>query len=58
MIDDLTQMARSGALDQALVTGHGFYTTDYTKPLLFLADSELPRQPRRRRSTSRVTSGA
>jgi hypothetical protein len=39
MINDLTQMARSGALDQALVTGHGFYTTDYTKPLLFLADS-------------------
>ncbi len=40
MINDLTQMARSGALDQALVTGHGFYTTDYTKPLLFLADSQ------------------
>jgi len=40
IINDLTQMARSGALDQALVTGHGFYTTDYTKPLLFLSDSE------------------
>ncbi|MHB1209986.1 MAG: hypothetical protein ACYC1I_09820 [Acidimicrobiales bacterium] len=40
MINQLTQMARSGALDQALVTGHGFYTTDYTKPLLFLADSD------------------
>ena len=39
MIDDLTQMARTGALDQALVTGNGFYTTNYTKPLLFLADS-------------------
>ena len=39
MLEDLTQMARSGALDQALVTGGGFYTTDYTKPLLFLADS-------------------
>src|SRR5487761_2430579 len=38
MIDTLTTMARSGALDQALVTGHGFYTTDYTKALLFLAD--------------------
>ena len=38
MINSLTQMARSGALDQALVTGHGFYTTDYTKPLLFVAD--------------------
>jgi hypothetical protein len=40
MINDLTQMARSGALDQALITGSGYYTTDYTKPLLFLADSE------------------
>jgi len=38
MINDLTQMARSGALDQALVTQAGFYTTDYTLPLLFLAD--------------------
>ena len=39
MVDSLTQMARSGALDQALVTGKGgFYTTDYTKVLLFLAD--------------------
>jgi hypothetical protein len=37
-INDLTQMARSGALDQALVAGRGFYTTDYTKPLLFVAD--------------------
>ena len=39
MLNDLTQMARSGALDQALVIGSGYYTTDYTKPLLFLADS-------------------
>jgi hypothetical protein len=38
MIKALTSMARSGALDQALVTGHGFYTTDYTKVLLFLSD--------------------
>jgi hypothetical protein len=38
MVDSLTQMARSGALDQALVTGHGFYTTDFTKVLLFLSD--------------------
>jgi hypothetical protein len=38
MIDSLTAMARSGALDQALVTGHGFYTTDFTKVLLFLSD--------------------
>ena len=38
MINKLTGMARSGALDQALVTGSGFYTTNYTKPLLFVAD--------------------
>jgi hypothetical protein len=38
LIDDLTVMARSGALDQALVTQNGFYTTNYTKPLLFLSD--------------------
>ena len=31
------QIARSGALDQALISGHGFYTTDYTKPSLFLS---------------------
>ncbi len=40
MINELTEMARSGALDQALITGKGgYYTTDYTKPLLFIADS-------------------
>ena len=38
MINELTGMARSGALDQALVTGGGFYTTNYTKPLMFVAD--------------------
>ncbi len=37
-INDLTQMARTGALDQALITESGYYTTDYTRPLLFLAD--------------------
>jgi hypothetical protein len=35
-----TQIARSGALDQALISGNGFYTTDYTKPDLFLADGQ------------------
>ena len=38
MIESLTKMAQSGALDQALVTGSGFYTTDFTKPLLFISD--------------------
>ena len=39
MINDITKMAQSGALDTALLAGQSFYTTDYTKPLLFLADS-------------------
>lgn len=38
MIEDLTQMARTGALDQALITQAGFYTTNYTMALLFLSD--------------------
>jgi hypothetical protein len=33
-----TSMARSGALDQALIAQNGFYTTNYTKPLLFISD--------------------
>jgi hypothetical protein len=37
-MDSLLSMARSGALDQALVTQNGFYTTNYTLPLLFLED--------------------
>jgi len=52
MINDLTQMARSGALDQALVTQAGFYTTDFTLPLLFLADgSYLADQAQRQHLT-------
>jgi len=39
MISNLEAMARSGALDQSLVNGGNFYTTDYTKPLLFISDS-------------------
>jgi hypothetical protein len=38
LIDSLTTMARTGALDQALISEARFYTTDYTKPLLFLSD--------------------
>ena len=37
-INDLTAMARSGALDTALVQGGNFFSMDYTKPLLFLSD--------------------
>ena len=38
MIIGLTSMARSGALDGALLSSRQFYGTDYTKPLLFIAD--------------------
>ena len=38
MIGALTSMARSGALDGALLSSRQFYGTDYTKPLLFIAD--------------------
>ena len=38
MIGSLTAMARSGALDGALLATRQFYETNYTKPLLFLAD--------------------
>jgi hypothetical protein len=38
MINDLTMMARSGALDQALITGDSFYSTDYSQSLLFISD--------------------
>ncbi len=37
-INDLTLMARSGALDEALLTKDSFYTTDFTKGLLFLSN--------------------
>ena len=39
LLDNLLVMARSGGLDNALESHQGFYGTDYTKPLLFLADS-------------------
>jgi hypothetical protein len=38
IIGSLTQMAQSGALDDNLLSQGQFYNTDYTKPLLFLAD--------------------
>jgi len=31
-------LAQSGGLDGALTRNNGFYTTDYTKPLMFIAD--------------------
>jgi hypothetical protein len=38
MMTALLDMARSSALDGALVSTQGFYNNDYTKPLLFLGD--------------------
>jgi hypothetical protein len=38
MMQGLLTQAESGGLDGALVSGSGFYQTDYTRPLLFLAD--------------------
>ena len=38
IIGSLTQMAQTGALDGNLLSQGQFYNTDYTKPLLFLAD--------------------
>ena len=38
MMSALLRMARTGSLDGALIASPRFYGTDYTKPLLFLAD--------------------
>lgn len=39
LMQSITSMARTGALDQALLSGGAnYYSTNYTKPLLFLAD--------------------
>lgn len=38
MIGSLLALAQSGGVDGALLTSRQFYQTDYTKPLLFLAD--------------------
>jgi hypothetical protein len=38
MMDSLLTFAQSGGLDGALLTSKQFYETDYTKPLLFMAD--------------------
>jgi len=38
MLDRLLAMAQSGGLDGALLSQKQFFQTDYTKPLLFIAD--------------------
>lgn len=45
MMASLLGLAQSGGVDGALLTSQRFYQTDYTKPLLFLADGgELERR--------------
>ncbi|HXE46314.1 MAG TPA: hypothetical protein VN635_14120 [Conexibacter sp.] len=41
MMASLLSLAQSGGLDGALLTSRNFYQTDYTKPLLFMADGSL-----------------
>jgi hypothetical protein len=41
LMSELYAMARSGALDGALTATPQLYGTDYTKPLLFLADGQF-----------------
>ncbi|MFZ2050001.1 MAG: hypothetical protein WB698_07850 [Solirubrobacteraceae bacterium] len=41
MMAGLLSLAQSGGLDGALLTGNQFFQTDYTKPLLFMADGGL-----------------
>ena len=41
MMNSLLSYAQSGGLDGQLLAGQQFYQTDYTKPLLFIADGGL-----------------
>ena len=41
MMQALLSLAQSGGLEGDLLTSHQFFQTDYTKPLLFMADGEL-----------------
>lgn len=41
MMSSLLSFAQGGGLDGALLTSRQFYQTDYTKPLLFMADGGL-----------------
>ncbi len=41
MMDSLLALAQSGGVDGSLLTSKQFFQTDYTKPLLFMADGGL-----------------
>ena len=56
MMNALLVDAQSGGLDGELLTSNHFYQTDYTKPLLLMADGGvLPTAPRP--STCSASSG-
>ncbi len=42
MMDSLLSMGQSGGLDSLLLRTRGFYQVDFTKPLLFLSEDNLP----------------
>jgi hypothetical protein len=44
LMGSLLSLAQSGGLDGNLLTSSQFYQTDYTKPLLFMADGKLLEQ--------------
>jgi hypothetical protein len=41
MMSSLLDLAKSGGVDGSLLTSDQFFQTDYTKPLLFMADGGL-----------------
>ena len=57
MMNALLAYAQSGGLDGALLTSDHFYQTDYTKPLLFMADGGVLANRAQDRSTCSASSG-
>ena len=57
MMASLLSLAKSGGLEGGLLTSSQFFQTDYTKPLLFMADGGLLAE-RAEHSTCSATSGA
>ena len=41
IVDQLVAMAQSGALDTTMLTQQRFFSTDFTKPLLFISDGSF-----------------
>jgi hypothetical protein len=58
LVTSLLNMAKGGALDGALLTSDSTLPTNFTKPLLFLADSEGYLRPKQKSSTSVANNGA